>query len=905
MISTISIQCMVICYVFTCVLVAMQIYFLLYVHISESPTLSIVETPVRYNETFKQSELVNCLRNNEFVWSAYNRTRSDRCKQVFVGVGCSPVTYKSFSSSFCHVQGNLGEQPSFLGCFLIDHRELISVKSSEYKDEKDCLSICRSLGVTYSWLGPSHTCWCMMRLPNGSRNIPLSQCSITCTLEEHEIASTDSSFCPDPVPVRVYATKASPPWHPIPLSLKSGLIDLLLSRPVRIVYLLVWNGRSWTHIRRMFELIYSTRHYYYIHVDARCDYLYTKVKSFIENYPSNIYLTSTRFSPIWGGQSLLDMFLSSLKDLSTNMSDWEWDFVINLSESDMPIRPNHELVTYLSHNRDKIFLRSFSHTGQSFLRNQGFGQLFLECDSYVWHLGERSIPSGIILDGGSDWMILPKIFVDYVIYSEANLLRDIKEYFRYSLLPVESFFHTVAQNTHFCTSVINHYLRFINWKRPQGCGCKYGSVVDWCGCSPLTLNGPKDAKFLCELTGKCLKPDYRLQPLFFARKFDSTIDLGIINFVIYKLLERYDLTANVHNDNFYLENIYSKEENSLADNSHQNTVYLALKCLSKKLMFQLIRNYNYDPDLLYVQSSLLNSFALFNATGWEEFDHNPSNELLNTWVNKRNIVPPLVIQIQLTKFMNLSSINNKDHVLLEFLIHPPSLSFTTVNTADDLLPGDIGFLEISSNFDVKEQIFRNYPRLLTLQETLTILVLWKGNSDHKTYKTSVVFTLINPLGIPCSNQLTLPLIQNEHTVWSLAMPELYITTSLLKNTILMNCVQKRVDIVSGEWNIIAATSSGKISRVKFVLLDPLKLSQSLKHPHRLLVDKKLFDSESWDSIQLTDFCVIQQSTKTESNSLYINKTNDNIVRISNSFSNYFHQDCTNVQWSSFFEHSHL
>ncbi|VDP81276.1 unnamed protein product [Schistosoma curassoni] len=167
------------------------------------------------------------------------------------------------------------------------------------------------------------------------------------------------------------------------------------------------------------------------------------VKSFIGNYPSNVYLTSTRFSPIWGGQSLLDMFLSSLKDLSFNMSDWEWDFVINLSESDLPIRPNHELVTYLSHNRDKIFLRSFSHTGQSFLRNQGFGQLFLECDSYVWHLGERSVPSGIILDGGSDWMILPKIFVDYVIYSDANLLRDIKEYFRYSLLPVEvSIFYT-------------------------------------------------------------------------------------------------------------------------------------------------------------------------------------------------------------------------------------------------------------------------------------------------------------------------------------------------------------------------------------------------------------------------------------------------------------------------------
>ncbi|VDO74210.1 unnamed protein product [Schistosoma mattheei] len=376
-----------------------------------------VEISSRTNKNGSLNKITKCLRSNKYVWSAYNRTNSESCKQIFVGVGCSPVTYESFSSSFCHVQGNLSEQPSFVGCFLIRHSELIFVKSSEYKDDNDCLSICRSLGIAYSWLGPGHTCWCMMQLPNESRSIPLPQCSITCTLEGHGSGPNNDPLCPDPVPVRVYATKASPPWHPVPLSLKSGLIDLVSSKP-------------------------------------RCGYLYTMVKSFIGNYPSNVYLTSTRFSPIWGGQSLLDMFLSSLKDLSFNMSDWEWDFVINLSESDLPIRPNHELVTYLSHNRDRIFLRSFSHTGQSFLRNQGFGQLFLECDSYVWHLGERSVPSGIILDGGSDWMILPKIFVDYVIYSDANLLRDIKEYFRYSLLPVE-FHHHNKHKVHLRRSEIS------------------------------------------------------------------------------------------------------------------------------------------------------------------------------------------------------------------------------------------------------------------------------------------------------------------------------------------------------------------------------------------------------------------------------------------------------------------
>lgn len=124
-------------------------------------------------------------------------------------------------------------------------------------------------------------------------------------------------------------------------------------------------------------------------------------------------------------------------------------------------------------------------------------------------------------------------------------------------------------------------------------------------------------------------------------------------------------------------------------------------CYTSQLYFLIyyflwsIHLLNFIDLSIDAKSSLLNSFALFNATGWEEFYHIPSNELLNTWVNKRNIVPPLVIQIRLTEFTNLSTINDRNHFIVEFLVHPPSLSFTTVDTISNLLPGDIGFLEVS------------------------------------------------------------------------------------------------------------------------------------------------------------------------------------------------------------------
>lgn len=40
---------------------------------------------------------------------------------------------------------------------------------------------------------------------------------------------------------------------------------------------------------------------------------------------------------IWGGASLLSTYLQGMRDL-LEMTDWPWDFFINLSAADYPIR---------------------------------------------------------------------------------------------------------------------------------------------------------------------------------------------------------------------------------------------------------------------------------------------------------------------------------------------------------------------------------------------------------------------------------------------------------------------------------------------------------------------------------------------------------------------------------------
>lgn len=72
-----------------------------------------------------------------------------------------------------------------------------------------------------------------------------------------------------------------------------------------------------------------------------------------------------------------------------------------------------------------------------FIRKQGLDRLFYECDTHMWRLGDRKIPEGISVDGGSDWFLLNRLFVEYVINSKDDLVTNMKRFYAYTLLPAE------------------------------------------------------------------------------------------------------------------------------------------------------------------------------------------------------------------------------------------------------------------------------------------------------------------------------------------------------------------------------------------------------------------------------------------------------------------------------------
>ncbi|XP_070779509.1 xylosyltransferase 2 [Enoplosus armatus] len=299
-----------------------------------------------------------------------------------------------------------------------------------------------------------------------------------------------------------------------------------VENPVRVAFVLMVHGRAVRQLKRLIKAIYHRDHYYYIHVDKRSGYMHREVLQIAQQYP-NIRATPWRMVTIWGGASLLKAYLRSMQDL-LSMLDWKWDFFINLSATDFPTRTNDELVAFLSQQRDKNFLKSHGRENARFIKKQGLDRLFHECDNHMWRLGERSIPEGLEVSGGSDWFALTRRFVEYVINSQDDLVSGLKQFYSYALLPAESFFHTVLGNSHMCDSLVDNNLRVTNWNRKLGCKCQYKHIVDWCGCSPNDFK-PQDLIRIQQLT----------RPTFFARKFESSVNQEAIDILDTHLYGQY------------------------------------------------------------------------------------------------------------------------------------------------------------------------------------------------------------------------------------------------------------------------------------------------------------------------------------------------------------------------------
>ncbi|XP_053673319.1 xylosyltransferase oxt [Anopheles nili] len=586
--------------------------------------------------------------------SAIHRAKSQSCKAKIVEVACEIQAGKFYPQrlpSYCP-RGDHSPNRA-LGCFR-DQKDfrLLSGYYSTFKTNNSperCIRLCLQSGYPFAGVQYGYECFCGDEVPKASAKLPDSSCNIKCPGDAKQACGGYFTINVYETGIRKFAAQST---ETVPKS---------ADETVQIAFLLTLNGRAVRQVHRLLKALYSPRHFYYIHIDARQEYLYRELLKLEPKFP-NIRLARKRFSSIWGGASLLQMLLSSMEYLLYE-SGWKWDFVLNLSESDFPLKTIDQLVTFLTANRGQNFVRNHGREVQRFIQKQGLDMTFVECDNRMWRIGDRTLPAGITIDGGSDWVCLSRDFARYVTNdgssSRDELVRGLLRVFEYTILPAESFFHTALRNSRFCHTYTNNNLHMTNWKRQLGCKCQYRHIVDWCGCSPNNFRNEDWDRVQASQHKK----------LFFARKFEAMVNQAIVLQLEEWIFGPYP--ADYVNLHAYWQNVYHHEDTATTvDGAMLNVAHSLLRINARTNGAQLYEPLKIREITHYLERDSYRGFlvrheAILQDTG--------VLVELETWVSP-------IVTAKVTRSTSLA----------RRVIH----------------------LEVSTDYDEKEQLSRNFQRII-------------------------------------------------------------------------------------------------------------------------------------------------------------------------------------------------
>lgn len=274
-----------------------------------------------------------------------------------------------------------------------------------------------------------------------------------------------------------------------------------VSNTISIAYLILVH-RYPQQFKRLFKSIYNENNIYLIHIDKKAnDSSFNEIEKFLADFPNAHITKSTCVT--WGGYSMVQSELDGIETLLRLNKNW--DFFINLSGQDFPLKNQNDIQQFLSQNRNINFIKT---NDQIINRPDTLNRIehyFKESNltGLSGPLHKRQYMKNITPYIGGQWMILTRDCCAFI--AESNEISQFKAFYRNTLIPDEAFFQTVLMNTENSFSIVNDDKRAIIWV-PEG-DIKL---------RPKTLL-EGDLEFL--LSGDNL----------FARKFDEKVDTKIIS----------------------------------------------------------------------------------------------------------------------------------------------------------------------------------------------------------------------------------------------------------------------------------------------------------------------------------------------------------------------------------------
>uniref|UniRef100_A0A915B3N6 protein xylosyltransferase n=2 Tax=Parascaris univalens TaxID=6257 RepID=A0A915B3N6_PARUN len=638
--------------------------------------MSYIEGTTRYTRsTFE------CVINDSLALSALSRMRTESCRQKARRLICTQSeTIPDALPNRCPLYAE-SQRGAYVGCFkdtrsarvLSGHLySLKQINSPHY-----CVNLCLRAGYMYAGVEYREECFCGDSLRNAPK-LSHTECDrFTCP-------NNNLTKCGGYEAISIFTTGITDKS----VNLVS-YVEPQSTAPsdVQILFLLQLNGRHVRQVMRMLRVIYSPKHLYVIHVDSRQQFMHSEMEKLAMRMKKagldNVHVMEQRYATIWGAASLLTMFLDAVRNAEDKKGWHQWDFILNLSETDFPLLSLKELELHLARNKGRNFLSSHGYDTARFIQKQGLDFLFLECENRMWRLGKRlKFPSRVRLDGGSDWVVLTRDFTMFAL-SQDPLARGLRDIFANVLLPVEGFFHTLAINSEYCSSIVKGNLHLANWKRKQGCRCAMlRKLVDWCGCSPLVFSVRDTAKFALEVAKK--------KVIFFGRKFDSFISASAI---------------------------------AIAES----------------------QAFRHTPEMIDVKH------ASFTRSWLNFYDSTVDNSvLLISWARVITEIPsfaPSLSECRFSRLLSLYAYKQNDDSEVETIVDCTMRCSVGMIRAEILVSPKIGvsrpsetivdgYMLVDAKFgadlDLKEEVFRNFPTLLSTEDTIIAKLRWERVENAST-----------------------------------------------------------------------------------------------------------------------------------------------------------------------------
>jgi hypothetical protein len=212
---------------------------------------------------------------------------------------------------------------------------------------------------------------------------------------------------------------------------------------------------------------------------------------------------------VWGGYSMVDVELKGIKELLAIGRDW--DFLINLSGQDFPLKSQPFIQDYLSSKKGTEFINVLNQKKERPETMFRIQYIYFEFRNSMIRIPiRRQYLKGKTPYSGHQWFILTRDFCEFICQSSE--VKELERFYRNTLIPDEGFFQSVLMNTSYNSIIENDNKRLIKWV-PTKRGKSRPKI--------LTLD---DLGSL------------QASEAFFARKFDESVDSIIFDRMETKLL---------------------------------------------------------------------------------------------------------------------------------------------------------------------------------------------------------------------------------------------------------------------------------------------------------------------------------------------------------------------------------